>query len=98
MANWNKIDIDTFNKVLLENGQKILGPRKKKRQHMENSITDERKEQEHFFQINIYETKRSASGRILGNIDKKVKNSAKADRNAYTKEQAIKAEKNAVHI
>lgn len=30
MANWNKIDIDTFNKVLLENGQKILGPRKKK--------------------------------------------------------------------
>lgn len=41
----------------------------------------------------IYETKRSASGRILGNIDKKVKNSAKADRNAYTEEQAIKAEK-----
>lgn len=62
---------------------------------MENtcSITDERKEQENFFQLNIYETKRSASGRILGNIDKKVKNSAKADRNAYTEEQAIKAEK-----
>lgn len=30
MANWNKIDIDTFNEVLLENGQKILGPREKK--------------------------------------------------------------------
>lgn len=58
MIKSNEVDLETINDVLLENGQQILGPKKKRekrkdfRQHTEKSRTAKRKEKR-FCQLNL---------------------------------------------
>ncbi|XP_062611962.1 uncharacterized protein LOC134273760 [Saccostrea cucullata] len=96
MEHPDEIDIETFNEILLENAQQILGPRKRKKEGWisENTwkIVEQRKEKKKKILSTKSKRQKDQLQAEYRTIDKEVKKNARADRKAYTEKLANEAE------
>ncbi|XP_062570395.1 uncharacterized protein LOC134232444 [Saccostrea cucullata] len=96
MEHPDEIDIETFNEILLENAQQILGPRKRKKEEWisENTwkIVEQRKEKKKKILSTKSKRQKDQLQAEYRTIDKEVKKNARADRKAYTEKLANEAE------
>ncbi|XP_056020452.1 uncharacterized protein LOC130054512 [Ostrea edulis] len=96
MEHPDEIDMETFNKVLIENSQQILGPKRKKKEEWISDktwkIVEERKEKKSKILSTKSKRQKDQLQAEYRAIDREVKRSARADRKAYTEKLAYEAE------
>ncbi|XP_056016894.1 uncharacterized protein LOC130053576 [Ostrea edulis] len=96
MEHPDEIDMETFNKVLIENSQQILGPKRKKKEKWISDktwkIVEKQKEKKSKILSTKSKRQKDQFQAEYRAIDREVKRSARADRKAYTEKLAYEAE------
>jgi len=96
MEDSDEIDMVIFNNVLLENGQQLLGPKRKRKEEWISDATwkkvDQRKEKKKQYLATRSERLKDQLKTEYRELDKDVKKSARADRKVYTEKLADEAE------